>query len=73
VIDPVLLRSGQSAPAIAKLAGCSWKTVLRRQHELGIPVRRQGVRDWPREGLDDVPAWMNEDPVIRTRSYWALI
>lgn len=75
VIDRDLLRSGQTASAIAKLAGCSWRTVLRRQHEQGVPGRRQGQRDWPQPMpmliLENVPAWMNDDPIVPTRRTWA--
>jgi hypothetical protein len=74
VIDLGDLCSGQTAAVIAKRAGCSWKTVLRRQHELGIPTRPQGRRDWPLPILPDLPgapSWMTADAIVPTRRTWS--
>lgn len=48
-LDPQLLASGGeggtlSAEEVARIAGVSMRTVLRRMREQGIPVRRQGDR-----------------------------
>jgi hypothetical protein len=59
-IDDLDLRSG-SATAIARRLHVSVDTVLSRQREAGIYVRRQGHRDWPQREERLLPGWMFED------------